>query len=201
MSALLERDRLFFKHKGKLIELNTEFSILDEDGAQIGWIRQGGQSALKKVARLVSSLDQFFTHTLAVYEGGDARVLRVTRPAKVFKSRVLVEDGASARVGTIVQQNVFGKIRFAFEDSGGSRVGGINAENWRAWNFSIVDAQDREVGRITKKFAGLTKAMFTSADHYLYEIQPSVSGPLRLLGLASAVGIDLALKQDARGLG
>jgi hypothetical protein len=32
------------------------------------------------------------------------------------------------------------------------------------------------------------------------EVSPSVAGPLRLLVFAAAVGVDTALKQDARGL-
>ena len=43
--------------------------------------------------------------------------------------------------------------------------------------------------------------MFTTADDYLLEVPPDLSGPLRLPALASAVGMDTALKQDARGLG
>ncbi|MFP5297791.1 MAG: phospholipid scramblase-related protein, partial [Actinomycetota bacterium] len=76
----------------------------------------------------------------------------------------------------------------------------IKAENWRAWNFSIVDGSDREVGRITKKWEGLMKTAFTTADNYVVEIDPAVQGDMRLLALASAAGIDTALKQDSRGL-
>ena len=76
----------------------------------------------------------------------------------------------------------------------------IKAENWRAWNFSIVDPTDREVGRITKTWEGLARTMFTTADHYMLDIEPSLQGTLRSLALASAAGIDLALKQDSRGL-
>ena len=57
------------------------------------------------------------------------------------------------------------------------------------------------MGRITKTWEGLAKTLFTTADDYLLEISPSLSGPLRLLAFASAVGVDTALKQDSRGLG
>lgn len=197
---LLERNRLFVRQKGKLIELTTEFAILDEDGTKLGAIVQEGQSALRKVLRFFTKLDQFLTHTLAVRDADGTKVLGLTRPRKFFKTRVLITDATGASVGTIVQENVFGKIRFGFEDSTGVRVGGINAQNWRAWNFSIVDAQDREVGKITKTFAGIAKAAFTNADHYTYEIDPSVSGALRIFGLASAASVDLALKQDSRAM-
>lgn len=200
MSDLLNRERLIIQQKGKLIELTQEFKIRDEEGNEIGVIRQENQSFLKKAVRLVSSLDQFFTHTLAVYDTSSTKVLQVTRPRKIFKSRLLVEDGNGRAAGQIVQQNVFGKIRFDLISSSGQSLGQIRAENWRAWNFALVDSNEQEIGRITKKWAGLAKALFTQSDNYVLEIQPAATGDLRLLCLASAAGVDLALKQDARGL-
>ncbi len=105
-------------------------------------------------------------------------------------------DGAGRRVGKIVQKNVFGKKRFALEDSLGQLVGAINAENWRAWDFAIEDATGVEVGRITKKWAGLLKEGFTTADTYVLAVTGSVAPDLRLMMIASAAGVDLALKQD-----
>ncbi len=117
-----------------------------------------------------------------------------------MKSRLIVSDGAGAQVGEIRQQNVFGKIRFGLHDTAGTKIGEIQAENWRAWNFAIVDAAGAEVGRITKTWEGLAKTLFTTADDYLLDIRPGLSGPLRTLAFASAIGVDTALKQDARGL-
>lgn len=200
MSELLTRNRLVINQKVKIIEINNEFKISDEEGNQIGVIRQEGQSALKKVLRVVGSVDQFLTHTLAVYDATDTKVVELTRPRKVFKSKLLIKDGQGRDVGRIVQDNVFGKIRFKLEGSQGQDLGAIKAENWRAWDFAIVDAQDKEVGRITKKWEGLMKNVFTTADNYVLEMDPSVQGEFRLLALASAAGIDTALKQDSRGL-
>lgn len=199
--TLLDTNRIIINQKAKLIELVNEYKIRDESGAEIGVIRQEGQSQLKKLARFVSSLDQFMTHRLAAYDASGAKVLELVRPRKIVKSAVEVSDGSGALVGTIRQENVFGKIRFGLHDAGGRKLGEIRAENWRAWNFAIVDERGAEVGRITKTWEGLAKTLFTTADDYLLEISPSLSGPLRLLSFASAVGIDTALKQDSRGLG
>ena len=201
MSDLLSRERLVFNQKAKIIELNIDFAIRDTDGNEVGRIRQEGQSKLKKLARFVSSVDQFMTHTLTVYDAGGAKVVELTRPAKIFKSTVVVKDGAGSEVGRIVQQNVFGKIRFAFKDVNGQDVGSINAENWRAWNFSIQDTTGNEVARITKTWEGLAKTLFTTADNYLLEVSgQNLTSAMRQLILASAAGVDLALKQDSRGL-
>ena len=200
MSNLLTMNRMFVNQKAKLIELTNEYKIRDEQGNEVGVIRQEGQTALKKVARFVGSLDQFMTHTLSVYDNTGAKVLELTRPRKFIKSKLTVADGSGRSVGQIAQQNAIGKIRFALEGNG-STLGEIRAENWRAWNFVIVDHTGQERARITKKWEGLAKTLFTTADDYLVEMDPSITGDFRLLVLAAAAGIDTALKQDSRGLG
>ncbi len=201
MTTLLDTSEFFVNQKAKLVEMTNEYKIRDTEGNEIGAIRQEGQSKLKKVARLVSSLDQFMTHTLAVYDAGGDKVLQLTRPRKIMKSKLLVEDGSGSPVGTIAQRNMVGKIRFGLEDAQGQALGEVRAENWRAWDFAIVDQAEREVARITKRWEGLTKTMFTTADDYFVEIDPSLRGSLRLLAFAAAAGVDTALKQDARGFG
>ena len=90
---------------------------------------------------------------------------------------------------------MIGKIRFALE-AGDRAVGSINAENWRAWNFSIRDHADAEVARITKTWEGLGKAIFTTADNYVVQIHHPLEDPLRSLVVAAALTVDTALKQD-----
>jgi uncharacterized protein YxjI len=197
MSDLLARNVLVINQKAKLIELTDEYRIRDEEGNDIGYIREEGQSMVKKAVRFVSDLDQFFTHRLAVYDRDGTKVVELLRPRKIMKSRVEITDGQGRPVGKIVQKNVLGKRRFALESATGELLGTINAENWRAWDFAIEDQTGTEVGRITKKWAGLLKEGFTTADNYVLEIGGQVSGDLRLMMLGSAAGVDLALKQDS----
>jgi uncharacterized protein YxjI len=196
MSNLLELDRLVVSQKAKLIELTNQYMIQDENGNDVGFIQQEGQSKLRKVLRFATNFDQFLTHRLAVYDASGAKLIEMVRPSKVFKSRLQVSDGSGRQVGEIVQQNVFGKIRFDLVGGSGESLGQIRAENWRAWNFSIVDSSEREVARITKKWKGFTRAAFTNADHYIVEVEPSLQGDPRLLVVGAAAAVDTALKQD-----
>ena len=99
-----------------------------------------------------------------------------------------------------MQQNAIGKIRFNLE-ADGQVLGSINAENWRAWNFHVVDHAGTEVARITKTWEGLAKTMFTTADNFVVQIHRPLEEPLRSLVVASSLAVDTALKQDSRGLG
>ncbi len=147
----------------------------------------------------MSSLDQFMTHRLCVYDGSGQKVVELLRPRKIMKSTVQISDGAGRQVGSIVQQNIIGKKRFDLQDGSGASLGSIDAENWRAWDFAIHDPTGAEVGRITKKWAGILKEGFTTADNYVLQVTGQVSPDLRLLMLASAAGGDTALKQDDSG--
>lgn len=198
--SLFTEPVLVVNQKAKLIEVTNEYGVFDQHGNTIGTVVQVGQSTAKKVLRVVSSLDQYMTHKLEIRDAYGQPQLILTRPAKIIKSKVIVQRPDGSPVGEIVQQNAIGKINFAMMVNG-QRIGAIKAENWRAWNFAIVDHADTEVARITKTWEGLAKTMFTSADNYVLQIHHQLPDPLLSLVVATALTVDTALKQDARGLG
>ena len=199
MSDLLSRNVLVISQKPKFVEMTNEYEITDEEGAPVGMIRQEGQSKARKLLRLVSSVDQFLTHKLAVYDGDGEKVLELVRPAKFLKSTLNVHDHNGTQVGKIVQENVVGKKRFRLDGPNDEVIGSIDAENWRSWDFAIHDPAGTEVGRITKKWSGILREGFTTADRYILHISGVVSTPLRTLMVAAAAGVDTALKQDDCG--
>jgi uncharacterized protein YxjI len=199
LPSLFTEPVLVVNQKVKLIELTNEYKVFDQNGAQIGSVAQVGQSTLKKAARLVSSLDQFMTHTYEIRDAHEQPVLVLTRPRKFMKSKFQIAKPDGTVVGDVAQKNIIGKIRFSLSASG-NEVGTLNAENWRAWNFNIQDANGAEVARITKTWEGLAKTVFTTADNYVVELNAAIQDPLRSLVIAAALCIDTALKQDSRGL-
>ena len=191
---------LVVNQKAKLIEINNEYAIFDQNARQLAAVREVGQSSIKKAARFLTSLDQYMTHQLQIVDMSGNVLLGLTRPAKFVKSKIIVTDPGGNELGQIVQQNAIGKIRFGLE-SGGHSYGMIQGENWRAWNFAILDHTGTEVARITKTWEGLAKTMFTTADNYVVQIHRQLEDPLRMLVVASALSVDTALKQDSRGFG
>lgn len=187
---------LVVNQKAKLIELNNEYAISDQHGNQIGAVREVGQSTAKKVVRFFSNVDQFLTHRYQVVDVSGRVHLQLTRPAKLVKSKIIVEDGNGTQIGEIIQENVFGKIHFGLMVSG-SRVGSIDAQNWRAWDFTISNETGTQVAKITKTFGGVARAIFTTADNYVVAIEPGLAGPLLMMTIAAAVSVDTALKQDS----
>ena len=196
MTSLIERDVVVVRQKAKLIELTNQYELQDAEGATIGSVNQVGQSKARKALRLVSRVDQFLSHKLEVQDADGCVVLTLLRPAKVMKSRIEVTDASGAPVGSIVQKNIVGKKRFGLESPDGTDLGELQGESWVSWDFQIVDASGAEVGRVNKKFAGLLREGFTTADTYVVQLESGLAGPLRSLAFAAAVAIDTALKQD-----
>jgi Scramblase/Protein of unknown function (DUF2510) len=188
---------LVVNQKAKVFEVSNQYSVFDREGRQIAAVNEVGQSGAKKAMRLLTNLDQFMTHKLEVVNGAGEVQLRITRPAKVMKSTVIVSNAQDQEIGRIVQDNVFGKIHFTLQ-AGGHTYGAIKAENWRAWNFRIEDHEGTEVARITKTFEGFAKALFTTADNYVVQIHGQLAQPLNALVVAAALCVDTALKQDSK---
>jgi uncharacterized protein YxjI len=67
---------------------------------------------------------------------------------------------------------------------------------WTSWDFRF-QAGDRELARVTKKWAGLGKELFTSADNYVLQLSEEVpqDSKLRQLILAAVMCIDMVLKE------
>ena len=199
--TLLGASVLAVNQHSKILEVETTYGVFGSAGSPLGSVRQIGQSRGKQVARIVTGFDQFFTHHFDVLDIDGRVVLRLTRPRKVFLTRLHVYDGANTYLGTIRQLNVFWKIRFAIVDAAGVVVGHLRAENVRAWDFHVDDVAGRNLATVVKTWEGWGRTAFTRADHYVVRIHVTLADPLRRLTLAAALATDLALKQDARGLG
>ena len=189
---------LVVNQRAKLLEVKSEYGVYDQQGQKIASVREVGIS----LTRLAMGGNDG-TRRLQVVDAENRVLMTLTRPAKIMKSRIVVRGADGTEIGQIVQQNVgvlaaLGSrftIRFRLE-SGGQRLGSINAESWRAWDFSIQDAAGTEIPRITKTWAGLAREWFTKADNYVLEIHQPLEGPLRPLVVAAALAVDTALKQD-----
>jgi len=67
---------------------------------------------------------------------------------------------------------------------------------WTSWDFRF-EAGGRELAHVSKKWAGIGKELFTSADNYVLQISDEVPAhsKLRQLILAAVMCIDMVLKE------
>lgn len=196
--TLFSEPVLVFNQKAKLVEVNAEYAVFNQGGLQIGAVREVGQSFMKKA---VGGPPQRRTHTLQVVDMHGRVLIRLNRPAKLFRSKMVVADADGAHIGQIAQKSldIVGAIGFNIHfnlESEGHRVGSILAEGQQGWGCGIQDAAGNEIARITRSWAGLAKEMFTKADNYVLQIHRPLEEPLRSLVIAGAVAVDTALRQS-----
>ncbi|HZD72317.1 MAG TPA: phospholipid scramblase-related protein [Actinomycetota bacterium] len=191
--GLLAHSRFVVDQKMKLIELRNEYSIYDGDGNRIGSVMQVGQSVLTRVLRLLIKADSLLSVNLEIREANGAVVLRLRKPA--FRITCTMSSPNGTVIGRIAARIRLGKVRMAISDPRGSVLGEVRAENLRAWNFNVQDANGRLIARVDKKWAG-ARELFTTADKYRVELDPNLTDPLRSLVVGSCLAIDTLLKQQ-----
>jgi len=123
------------------------------------------------------------------------RIVRVTRGISIFLSRVNVLDEENRVIGGF-KQKLF-SIGGAFDvlDQADNPVCSLKGK-WTGWDFRFT-YQNQEFAHVTKKWAGMGKELFTSADNYILEISETVppDSPVRQLILAAVMCIDMVLKE------
>ena len=123
------------------------------------------------------------------------RIVRIQRGISLFLSKVIVSDQDNNVIGGFIQKlfSIGGKFDVV---NGNDQVICKLEGKWTGWNFSFTDG-GREYAHVSKKWAGVGKELFTSADNYVLEISNDVpeDDDLRKLILAAVMCIDMVLKE------
>ena len=121
--------------------------------------------------------------------------MRVTRGTSLFLSKVAVFNERDQVIGGFSQKLFSIGGRFDVLDRGGQPVCTLKGK-WTGWDFRFM-AGDSELAHVTKKWSGLGKELFTSADNYVLGISDQVppDSTVRQLILAAVMCIDMVLKE------
>lgn len=193
---LLQREGIGIHQKRKVFELRNEYTLTDATGTTVAHATQERQSGVVKALRVISDLDVALPVELDVVDTAGNKVLEIKKPAMTWRCDVHVRDGLA---GSITKKIRFGKARFLLTDAGGSPAGEVHARNWRARDFEAVDANGVVFAKVTKSWRGLLTEAFTDADSYAVEFAPQATAVQRTLAFASALAVDLVMKQKDSG--
>ncbi len=123
------------------------------------------------------------------------KILTVKRGVSLILSTVNVYDENEKLVGKFKQKlfSIGGKFNVLDPEE---KVLCKLKGKWTSWDFKFIK-DDSEYGHVSKKWAGLGKEMFTSADNYMLSINDEVpeNDPLRMLILSAVICIDMVLKE------
>ena len=122
-------------------------------------------------------------------------LIRVKRGVSLFVSDVEVYDGNDTLLGGFKQKFFSIGGKFNVLDPMGNVICLLQGK-WTGWDFKFLRGEE-ELAHVTKKWSGIGKELFTSADNYILEIDPSLNSDLntRKLIIAAVMCIDMVLKE------
>ena len=195
MHPVLSRNLFLVKEHVGLFKAANNYDIFDpETGEEIIHCREERLGPITRMLRFSDYKTMTPFHVeLKTPEG--APILSVKRGISFLLSKVDVLDECAQRIGGFKQK--------LFTIGGAFRVLGDDDQelctlkgDWVGWDFRFI-AGNAELAHVSKKWAGLGKEMFTSADNYVLEISEDVppDNPVRQLIMAAVMCIDMVLKE------
>lgn len=190
----LNQNVLFVKEQVGMFKASSNFDIFDpETGVQLLQCREPHLGPITRLFRF-SKYKHMTPFDVHVTTPGGEPLVRVSRDISLLVATVRVNDEHGQFIGSF-KQKVFSIARFIVMDENDQPVCELKGK-WTGWDFKF-HANGVQLARVTKKWSGIGKELFTSADNYVLEIDEAVpaSSKIRKLILAAVMTIDLVLKE------
>ena len=189
-----ESNEYFIDEKVQFLKFHNAYKVYDNSGTQVGAVTQK-VSGFHKFLRLFLN-KAMFPFTLEITDVNEKIVAVIKRGWTFWMSKITIEDGNGNINGYIKQKFRFLKPRFQIFDADNNQIAEINGD-WKAWKFSITDSNGSPIGSISKKWAGVAKEFFTSADKYIVQIDTAFAEDRNKMNIvATAITIDMVLKES-----
>ncbi len=192
--ALSKNIYLVKEHVGMFKAANN-YDIYDPDtGTIIMECREDRLGILTKILRFTDyKRNTPFDIQIRTPEGQP--IVSVKRGISIFLSKVQVLDENDRVIGMFKQKLFSIGGAFSVFDANENPVCQLKGK-WTGWDFKFLDGST-ELAHVTKKWAGIGKELFTSADNYVLQISDSVPADhvARQLIVAAVMCIDMVLKE------
>jgi uncharacterized protein YxjI len=193
MHEILNRNLFFVKEHVGWFKAANNFDICDPvSGEVLLECREEKLGIFTKLLRF-SDYKRMTPFHIEIFTPAREPVLSVTRGVSIFLSKVQVQDENEQPIGGFKQKlfSIGGKFDvLGADDKPLCTLKG----KWTGWDFRFM-AGETELAHVTKKWAGLGRELFTSADNYVLEISDQVppNNPVRQLIVAAVMCIDMVL--------
>ena len=192
---MLDRRTYVVKERVGFLKLGSTYDLLDPDTGQPIGIAIEEPPGIIKYLRLVMN-NHWFPTVVNVYEReGTPPVLSIHRGVAIFRPKVHVTAGGR-ELGYFRAKALSIGPSFRMFDMQDREIGSVKGD-WKGWNFQLLGSAGEELGRVTKKWAGLGKELFTNADTYVISLSDAAAGRREIaqLLLAAGLAIDTVFKE------
>ena len=195
MHEALKRNLFLVKEHVGMFKAANNYDIHDpQTGAILMECREERLGAMTKLLRF-TDYKRMTPFDIQVRTPDGSQLVRVTRGVSLFLSKVEVRDEQDRIIGGFKQKLFSIGGSFNVLDARDNPICQLKGK-WTGWNFKFMSGE-KELAHVTKKWTGIGKELFTSADNYVLEISESVPAddPIRQLILAAVMCIDMVLKE------
>lgn len=195
MHEILDKNVFLVKEHVGMFKAANNYDIYDPETGQI--IMECREDKLGFFTKMLRFTDykRMTPFDVEVRTPDGQQIVRVKRGVSIFLSKVSVHDENDAVIGGFQQK--FFSVGGAFNvlDENQTPVCSLKGK-WTGWDFRFI-RDGEELAHVTKKWAGLGKEFFTSADNYVLQISEAVppGSRIRQLILAAVMCIDMVLKE------
>lgn len=166
------------------LEGTNRYTLFDRQGNEL---YTAGEVAGGTLWRWVLKAARPFT--INVMDRSGRIVLRLERPFRFFFHELKVSDGHCTHIGTIRKRFTFFRRRYDVMDRFGRFACELFGPIFHPWTFDIHQ-RGRKKGKITKKWSGGMKELFTDADNFGIRFPNEASGDLKSILLGAVFLID-----------
>ena len=195
-NSLLDRNMFFVKEHVAVLKLTDTYDILDPQTNELIGIAKEEPPGWAKWLRLLVKKHLMPT-VVNIYEvEGMPPVASIKRGFTFLRSKINVVSGDGRALGYFKSKLISIGGGFHVYDHSDQKVAEVKG-NWRGWDFQFLDSNGRQIGRVTKKWAGLGKELFTSADNYMISLSGGANNQDHAaLLLAAGLAVDIVYKED-----
>ena len=195
MDELLNCNLFVVKEHVGMFKAANNFDIFDANtGHEVLHCREDKLGGVTKILRFTDFKRMTPFHVeIRRPEGG--ALITVKRGVSLFLSKVDVLDASGMRIGGFQQKFFSIGGKFEVLDATDNPICTLRGK-WTGWNFKF-EQNGSVLAEVSKKWAGMGKELFTSADNYVLSVSESVprDAPVRPLILAAVMCIDMVLKE------
>ena len=193
-TRFFEANNYFVDEKVAFFKFENTYKVFNEKGAEIGSIRQRLTFGQKLLRLLLSK--SMLPFKLEIKDINGVLLASIGRGWTFFMSKIVISSGDGRAIGIVRQKFNLFKPTFKIFNHEDKKVAEINGD-WKVWKFVIKDGSGTQIGTISKKWAGVVQEVFTSADKYHVNIDPSYANMMnKIIILSAAITIDMVLKES-----
>jgi uncharacterized protein YxjI len=195
MDDLLNRNLFLVKEHIAMFKAANNYDIFDpQTGHEIMQCREDKLGGMTKMLRFTDWKRMTPFH-VEIRRPDGMTLVSIKRGISFFLSKVDVLDQNDMRIGGFQQKFFSIGGKFDVLDANDAPLCTLRGK-WTGWNFKF-EKDGSVLAEVSKKWSGIGKEFFTSADNYMLSISESVprNDPVRPLILAAVTCIDMVLKE------